>query len=121
MTCGEGEEIRQVACFLPGILRGEDSKCDPNNKPESVRKCHRADCPGTRYISGGGANWRTGPWSGVCTIERGIYWRTLPWSGVHRIKRSIYLRTRPWSEVRTIERVYTGELDLGLEYIQLSS
>ncbi|CAC5409850.1 A disintegrin and metalloproteinase with thrombospondin motifs 4 [Mytilus coruscus] len=63
-TCGEGEEVRLVACFLPGRQLGEDTDCQPETKPDSVRKCHRADCPGTRYISGGGAHWRTGPWSG---------------------------------------------------------
>lgn len=57
--------MRFVACLLPGRQRGQESDCEPETKPDSVRKCHRADCPGTRYISGGGAHWRTGPWSGV--------------------------------------------------------
>ncbi|KYO47658.1 A disintegrin and metalloproteinase with thrombospondin motifs 4 [Alligator mississippiensis] len=59
VTCGKGMRHRQVWCQIKDE-KLQDSFCNPNSRPESVRPCELPEC----------ASWQVGPW-GSCAVTCG--------------------------------------------------
>ncbi|KAK3102112.1 hypothetical protein FSP39_008871 [Pinctada imbricata] len=88
-SCGDGQTIRQVACFTYNHQRADESKCSAAIKPENLRKCNLGDCPVVARkldidIKNGEiltnrasepSHWRTGPWTKCSASCGGGYQR----------------------------------------------
>uniref|UniRef100_A0A3B4XQI0 Papilin a, proteoglycan-like sulfated glycoprotein n=1 Tax=Seriola lalandi dorsalis TaxID=1841481 RepID=A0A3B4XQI0_SERLL len=63
VTCGSGEQTRDVTCVGSGGMRLEETSCSALLRPLAVRPCEMAACP--RQIS-----WQVGEW-GLCSTSCG--------------------------------------------------
>ncbi|XP_071353953.1 papilin isoform X2 [Trachinotus anak] len=63
VTCGSGEQTRDVTCVGSGGMRLEETSCSALHRPLAVRPCQMAACP--RQIS-----WHVGEW-GLCSMSCG--------------------------------------------------
>nr|XP_046269363.1 papilin [Scatophagus argus]XP_046269364.1 papilin [Scatophagus argus]XP_046269366.1 papilin [Scatophagus argus]XP_046269367.1 papilin [Scatophagus argus]XP_046269368.1 papilin [Scatophagus argus] len=63
VTCGSGEQTREVTCVGSGGMRLEETSCSTLLRPSAVRPCEMATCP--RQIS-----WQVGEW-GLCSRSCG--------------------------------------------------
>lgn len=55
VTCGSGEQTREVTCVGSGGVKLEDASCSALFRPAAIRSCEMAACP--RRIS-----WHVGEW-----------------------------------------------------------
>lgn len=60
VTCGSGEQTREVTCVGSGGMKLEEISCSALARPAAVRPCEMAACP--RRIS-----WHVGEWGLVRT------------------------------------------------------
>lgn len=44
VTCGDGQQMREVNCMGPGGERLADNACSGQARPASVQTCHRPAC-----------------------------------------------------------------------------
>ncbi|XP_018521773.1 papilin [Lates calcarifer] len=63
VTCGSGEQTREVTCVGSGGMRLEETSCSTLLRPPAVRPCEMAACP--KQIS-----WHVGQW-GLCSVSCG--------------------------------------------------
>ncbi|XP_036927192.1 papilin [Acanthopagrus latus] len=63
VTCGSGQQTREITCIGSGGMRLEETSCSTLHRPLAVRPCEMAVCP--RLIS-----WHVGEW-GLCTTSCG--------------------------------------------------
>ncbi|XP_076002884.1 papilin [Genypterus blacodes] len=63
VTCGSGEQTREVTCVGSGGARQEETACSALLRPSSVRTCQMAACP--KHIG-----WHVGEW-GLCSMSCG--------------------------------------------------
>uniref|UniRef100_A0A3Q1B2Y7 Papilin a, proteoglycan-like sulfated glycoprotein n=1 Tax=Amphiprion ocellaris TaxID=80972 RepID=A0A3Q1B2Y7_AMPOC len=63
VTCGPGEQTREVTCVGSGGMRLEETSCSTLLRPSSVQPCQMAAC--SRQIS-----WHVGQW-GLCSRSCG--------------------------------------------------
>uniref|UniRef100_A0A3Q3H211 Papilin a, proteoglycan-like sulfated glycoprotein n=1 Tax=Labrus bergylta TaxID=56723 RepID=A0A3Q3H211_9LABR len=63
VTCGSGQQTREISCIGSGGMRLEETSCSTLLRPTAVRPCEAAACP--RQIS-----WHVGEW-GLCVRPLG--------------------------------------------------
>ncbi|KAM6969242.1 LOW QUALITY PROTEIN: papilin [Tautogolabrus adspersus] len=63
VTCGSGQQTREITCIGSGGMRLEETSCSTLLRPLAVRPCETAACP--RQIS-----WHVGEW-GLCSKSCG--------------------------------------------------
>lgn len=58
MTCGVGEELREVACYQEGT-KVDSRLCDSLTKPDARQRCEQKRCP----------HWAPGQWESVRVLK----------------------------------------------------
>ncbi|XP_034530251.1 LOW QUALITY PROTEIN: papilin [Notolabrus celidotus] len=66
VTCGSGQQTREISCIGSGGMRLEETSCSGLIRPTAARPCEMAACPSPRQIS-----WQAGEW-GLCSRSCGV-------------------------------------------------
>lgn len=112
VTCGSGEQTRDVTCVGSGGMRLEETSCSTLLRPAAVRPCEMAACP--RQIS-----WHVGEWGLVRAAKTQTYVLSLRLNVKHHFcafSLTVFIGYQPWQRGRGVLTILWWSLMMVYSY-----